>query len=133
MLTTVELLQMMLTTQEDKMRSKKVMLLTAGFLLSFLGCIILGYLWIDRSLSLTYTMDSLDTTLNASKRLESLLTNDWKGLEQKDVVRKLKSESKRYPEDNLVIKKYDEDKNTIWFDDIPFYFENNKLKKIGSD
>lgn len=130
----VELLQMVLTTQDDKMESRKVMFfLAGGFLLSFLGCIFLGYLWIDRSISLSYLKDSFNSTLGVSKRLESLLTHDWQGLEQEDVIRKLESESKRYPESNLVLKKYDNEKDVIWFGDIPFYFENDKLKKIGSN
>lgn len=49
--------------------SKTVMLLTISLVTAVTGCLVLAYLWIDRSISLTYMQQSYETERSSVKSL----------------------------------------------------------------
>jgi hypothetical protein len=105
-----------------------VVLLSIGFAICFLGCIFFAHQWIDVSISLAYLDTSSQESLGV-KRALSLLENEWLGISEPELLKKLKAESDRQPDENIVIFK-DDESDTIVFDTIYFEFESGKLKRI---
>lgn len=101
--------------------------LIAALVASLIGCALFAYLWIDRSISLSYLNQSIDASNVALRRLEDLLGNEWSGMLEKSVLEKLQAEAVRHPNEKIVIKK---ENDVIWFDEIRFSFEQGRLKKI---
>lgn len=105
------------------------MTLTTGALIAALaGCTVFAYLWIDRSVTLSYVKQSADASDASIHRLERLLGIAWNGMSESAVLEKLQAEAARYPNEAIVVKKEDE---VIWFDEIRFNFEQGRLKSIG--
>lgn len=114
------------------MKTVQRMKIILGFVLflSLVGCVALAYLWIDRSISLSYANQSLETSINSTNRLEALLNSEWQGMPQDKVLQKLELEVKRHEVDKIIISK-DIENSVIWFDEIPFYFKAGRLVQIG--
>lgn len=110
------------------MKARNVtILLSFGLLISSIGCVVLAYLWIDRSVTLAYVNQSIETNNNTMKRLEILLENEWVGMSEDKVLKKLKHVSEQYPAYKIIINK---DDGVIWFDEVRFKFESGQLKSI---
>ena len=88
---------------------------------------VLAYLWIDRSISLNYAKQSLDMEINVNNGLESLLQEEWRGLPEAEVMQKLKKTAAMEKRE-VIIKK---EGAIVWYDDIPFTFEKDRLAKVG--
>ncbi len=90
-------------------------------------CVFVTYLWIDRSVTLTYVNASLDSEVRSRGIITGIVENEWRGKSQSEIYRKLNMEVKKYPEKSIILKKTEKG---IDFDSIHFQFENGKLKKI---
>ncbi len=106
-----------------------ISLLAIAFLISFLGCIIFSYLWIDRSISLAYLSASHDSTVMAYNKISSLLENEWRGISEQELRILLEAEINRQRDLNIIIDTNSEE-GAVWFDEIKFEFELGKLKRI---
>ena len=105
----------------------KTRLLFAALLVALLGCAVFAYLWIDRSVTLGYALQSVDSGSGAIRNLRRLLESSWGGLPESDVRAMLEAAAARYP-DEIVLK---EDGGVIWFDNTRFIFEEGKLKSVS--
>lgn len=108
--------------------TRLTILLGFGFLVSLTGCAVLAYLLIDRSITLSYVTQSVDTCNTSMRHMKILLESEWSGMSEDKIFQKLKLVAARHPADQIVIKK---EEGVIWFDEIRFNFESNRLKKIG--
>lgn len=108
----------------------KTKVMAAALVVSLLGCAVLAYLWIDRSVSLSYARQSADADSASIRRLERLLGMSWNGMAEKAVIEKLQAEAARHPAENIVVKK---EGDVIWFDETRFNFEQGKLKSVGGN
>lgn len=105
------------------------MTLTTGALIAALaGCAALAYLWIDRSVTLSYVRQSADASDASIHRLERLLGAEWSGMSESAVLEKLQAEAARHPNEAIAVKKED---GVIWFDEIRFNFDRGRLKSVG--
>ncbi|RZJ60489.1 MAG: hypothetical protein EON49_08285 [Acidovorax sp.] len=105
------------------------MTLTTGALIAALaGCTAFAYLWIDRSVTLSYVKQSADASHTSIHSLERLLGAAWSDMSESAVLEKLQAEAARYPNEGIVVKKED---GAIWFDEIRFNFEQGQLKNVG--
>jgi hypothetical protein len=107
----------------------KIKVMAAALMVSLLGCAVLAYLWIDRSISLSYARQSADTDSASKRRLERLLCVAWSGMSENAVLEKLEAEAARHPAENIVVKK---EGDVIWFDETKFNFEQGKLKSVDA-
>lgn len=102
---------------------------TTGALIAALaGCIAFAYLWIDRSVTLSYVKQSADASDASIHSLERLLGAAWRGMSESAVLEKLQAEAARHPNGGIVVKKED---GVIWFDEIRFNFEQGRLTSVG--
>ena len=70
------------------------MTLTTGALIAALaGCSAFAYLWIDRSVTLSYVKQSADASDASIHRLETLLGAAWSGMSESAVLEKLQAEA----------------------------------------
>ena len=107
---------------------KKIIHVLVAFLtLAILGCAVLAYLWIDRSISLSYAILSLDTSESSTRHLEYLLEDAWRGMPEAQVLHKLRNVAARMPGEQVVIKK---EEGVIWFDEVRFNIVHGKLNSI---
>ena len=107
----------------------KVKLLVALLISSWVVSAVLIYFLIDRSITLSYIEQSADVGSTCTRELEGLLGSEWKGMPESMVFEKLQAEATRHPDKHIVVKK--EEGATIWFDQIPFNFEQGRLRSIG--
>ncbi|WP_174933007.1 Imm58 family immunity protein [Burkholderia lata] len=91
-------------------------------------CATFAYMWVDRSISLSYANQSLSSSNAALNSIENLLGDSWKGMEKDTLVKRLQAEAAARPADSILVK---EEKNVIWFGDVRFNIENGFLKNIG--
>jgi len=94
----------------------------------FLGCLFFAYLWVDRSITLSYVSQSVASAEVSRKRLEGLLEMTWKGLPEEVVLEKLKAEAARHPMEHIVVKR---EGNIIFFDWTQFKFDMGRLVSVG--
>lgn len=104
------------------------MLLTASLVVAVLGCLLLAYLWIDRSISLSYMQQSYETERNSAETLQKLIASEWKGMPEAQVQKKLEQAAAQMPERAVVVKKEDD---SIWFDQVAFNIKQGKLESVG--
>jgi Immunity protein 58 len=105
----------------------KVMVVITFILTSV--CLVLGYLWIDRSITLAYSKQSAKSASDALRRVELVLAREWKGLPEAEVLKRLQA---TYPQGvgaEVVVK---QEGSVIWLDDVSFHIEDGRLKSIGS-
>lgn len=107
---------------------KGTYILFALFITSLVACAVLAYLWIDRSISLSYLDQSYASANRSVNRLESLLEEDWHGLPESQVLQRLQKTAARMPAPQPIVKKEDA---VIWFDEVRFNIEQGKLVSIG--
>ncbi|WP_175691782.1 Imm58 family immunity protein [Burkholderia anthina] len=92
-------------------------------------CLVLIYLWIDRSISLAYSIQGADAASDATRELERVLEREWRELPEAEVLRRLQATFPAGPRGKVIIKK---DGDVIWLNEIPFHIEKGRLKSIGN-
>ncbi len=95
---------------------------------ALLGCAVLAYLWVDRSISLSYARQSAETSDNSIRHLERLLEEEWRGMPEAKVLQKLQNAAARVPAEKVVIKN---EEGIIWFDEVRFNLVHGQLNSIG--
>lgn len=108
--------------------SKTTMLLTISLVTAVAGCLVLAYLWIDRSISLSYMQQSYETERSSVEILQKLVASEWKDMPESQVQKKLEQVAAQMPRRNVVVKKEDE---SIWFDQVAFNIKQGKLDSVG--
>ena len=108
--------------------SKTMRLLTVALVTAMTGCLVLAYLWIDRSISLTYMQQSYETERSSVESLQKLIAFEWKGMTEAQLQKKLEQAVMQMPGRAIVVKKEDE---SIWFDQVAFNIKQGKLDSIG--
>jgi Immunity protein 58 len=108
--------------------SKTTMLLTASLVVAVLGCLLLAYRLIDRSISLSYLEQYYETQRLSSETLQKLIASEWKGMPEAQVQKKLEQAAAQMPERTVVVKKEDD---SIWFDQVAFNIKEGKLESVG--
>ncbi|MCO8592614.1 Imm58 family immunity protein [Burkholderia multivorans] len=91
-------------------------------------CLILAYFWVDRSISLDYSRQSEDAANIALRGVEHVLEQEWRGLPEAEVLRRLQAAFPSSPTARPIVEK---DGDVVWLDEIPFYIEKGSLKSIG--
>lgn len=92
-------------------------------------CVVLTYLWIDRSISLAYSKQSADAASNAMRDLEHILEREWRDLPETEVLKRLQTIFTAGAREQVIVKK---DGDVIWLNEIPFHIKNGRLKSIGN-
>ncbi|MBB6580183.1 Imm58 family immunity protein [Ralstonia solanacearum] len=90
--------------------------------------ILFAYLWIDRSISLSYARQGEDTAIETVGGLELILEREWLGLRESEVLLKLNAAAEKEVRRKIVVKK---EGDAIWFDEVRFNFDQGRLKSIG--
>ena len=114
--------------------SRPVTFLLIGLIMAVMGCVVLTFLWIDRSISYTYLSASLDATTENARLVNSLLESEWSGITEQELLEKLeklKAEVERRKEHESVVIDVNSEQGVIWFNEVRFEFESGRLKKIG--
>lgn len=106
------------------------MLLTISLVTSLLGCVVLAYLWIDRSISLSYMQISYETERTSVESLQKIIASEWKDMPESQVAKKLGQVAAQMPQREVVVKKEEE---SIWFDQIAFNIKQGKLDSVGRE
>lgn len=107
----------------------RMTLLVGALVASLLACGIFAYLWIDRSVTLTYAEAGSRSTEQARDLAFALLAHEWSGLSENEVLKRLNAETARRPQDRILVKHEPLD-HVIWFDSIRFEFQTDRLAKI---
>lgn len=108
--------------------TKGTYILSACLVVSLIACAVFIYLWIDRSISLSYLDQSYTATNRSMNRLERLLEADWRGLPEEQVLQRLQKATTSLPVPQPIVKKED---GMIWFDEVRFNFTQGRLASIG--
>ncbi|MDB0527631.1 Imm58 family immunity protein [Ralstonia solanacearum] len=107
----------------------KAMKAVAAILVFAMGAVVvLAYLWIDRSISLSYARQSERTANQSVRGLELILEREWRGLPEPEVLQKLNAVAALGAGAKIVVKK---EGNVIWFDEVRFNLDEGRLKSIG--
>jgi hypothetical protein len=106
-----------------------IMLLVAAVVVLSIGCVGFAYLWIDRSITLSYVEASQQTTAAELRHLAQLLTREWAGLSRSTIEEKLTAEAARRASEGIIVKS-DPNGNVLWFDNLRFIFEESRLQRI---
>ena len=104
-------------------------LLAIALAASLLGCAALAYLWIDRSITLSYVTQSADASDASVRELQYLLEDEWRGMPMEAILQKLKGAAARRPAEKIIVKR---EGDVIWFNDIRIDFEQGQLKSFGN-
>ncbi len=104
------------------------MCLVVVCIISFSGCVLFAYLWLDRSISLAYSDVSYEKYLGF-ERLSFIVEYEWYGISEQKLLEKLKAVSARHPDERIVIFK-DNESDVIVFDTIEFELNNGRLVRI---
>lgn len=128
MQTTAEPSQEMHSMLEETRRTMKSIISYSLIFILLALCATFAYMWVDRSISLSYANQSLSSSNAALNSIENLLGDSWKGMEKDTLVKRLQAEAAARPADSILVK---EEKNVIWFGDVRFNIENGFLKNIG--
>jgi len=113
------------------MTIKKFIILIA-FIFLLIACSWFAYLWIDRSITLSYTNQEFESCIKSENALASLLEQEWRGKKKSEVIKILQNEvDKDLNKKSFLIIKNDGEE--IWLNQIRFNFENDRLKNINSE
>ena len=85
------------------MKKTTVILSILSVLLSIL-CFFFFYMWIDRSITLTYTELSYDEAVDSNEKLARIVLKEWKGKSASAVERKLKMIAEDINDNTTLIK-----------------------------
>ncbi|MCC7068142.1 MAG: immunity protein 58 [Burkholderiales bacterium] len=105
-----------------------VALLTMGLFISLCGCAVFAYLWVDRSIALSYANASLRASEDINTSLVMLIQSEWRNLTKKEILEKLEFIRKNYSKEDVFIK--EEQDGSVWFGGVSFHFESGRLKSI---
>ena len=108
---------------------RSTLVLSIVLTISLLACAVLAYLWLDRSISLSYMKQSYETERSSVESLQKLLALEWKDLPEGQLREKLESAVAKMPDRGVVVKK---EESVIWFDQVAFNIKNGKLDSVGS-
>lgn len=95
----------------------------------FAACLALGYLWIDRSITLSYVEASIRNTGEARDQATMLLAHEWKELRTDDVYARLQK-IKEQTKDAETLLKRESTEGVIYFGNLRFKFENDRLAEV---
>ena len=109
--------------------SRSTLVLSIALTISLLACAVLAYLWLDRSISLSYMRQSYETERTSVESLQKLIALEWKDLPEGPLQKKLQSAAAKMPDRSVVVKK---EGSAIWFDQVAFNIKNGKLDSVGS-
>lgn len=98
------------------------------FTITLLSNTVFAYLWIDRSISLSYMEASFITSNNENQHLLIILNDELKDKSTQEIIKKLETIITKYPNRNLFMKNEDDH---VWFGDIKFEFKEGRLKEIS--
>ncbi len=104
---------------------KSTIFLSIAFVISFLGCIYFAVLWIDTSITLTYS-DSSYQQNRALQQIHFLLEKEWVGISEQVLFEKIKIAFKKHPE-VIVFKK----EGVIHVGVLSFELQMGKLESIS--
>lgn len=90
--------------------------------------LVLFYLWIDRSITLSYVESSFLTERRSVELLQKLIEVEFKGIPGDDLAKKFEILKKEIGFSDLLIKK---EGDVIWVDQIPFELRDDKLENVG--
>lgn len=108
--------------------SRAMKAMTLAVVVLTVACLVLAYLWIDRSVSLAYSRQSAESTSSALHGLERVLEHEWRDLPEAEVLKRLQAAFPQEAAATSIVKK---EGAVIWLDNVPFNFENGRLKSIG--
>lgn len=101
----------------------------AGLSISLASCVVLTYLWIDKSISLSYLQQSYEAERQSVEILERLVASEWRGMTEDAVLKKLEEAASKTGRSPVVVKR---EGDVIWFDQIRFNIERGKLSSVGA-
>lgn len=104
------------------------MLLSATLILLLVASGLVAYLWIDRSISKSYSDVSYELEYS-SGQLAGLLEHEWDGLAKADVVRRLEAFVSESDDDSAVFFE-DEENGTVHLGFIVFEFQEDRLVAV---
>jgi hypothetical protein len=104
-------------------------LMAVCLVLSLIGCAAFAYLWIDRSLSLSYLDAGQRTTEQGYAQLADLVWQEWVGLPESEVLKRLQAAAARHPPGSVVVK-HDLSDGVIWFGSTRFEFQSGTLQSV---
>jgi len=116
-------------TRSNQENPRLVAVLALALAASIVGCGVLAYLWIDRSISLGYAVSGARSSEQARDLLSTLLEREWQGLAEDEVLTRLTAEAARRPQDQILVKA-EPSEHLIWFNNTRFEFQSGKLAKI---
>lgn len=93
------------------------------------SCVLLAYLWIDRSISLAYLQASHEATAESRAQLAKIIDQEWRDLSEDDVLQRLQSNASKNPELSALVKR-ESTENLIWFGRTRFEFKDGRLIKV---
>jgi hypothetical protein len=91
------------------------------------GCLFFAYLWIDRSITLSYVDQPLSLAIQDERLLRSLLKMVSYGFSKEQIIVILKEEYNSRPNDKIVMQIGDD---SIYYDGFEFIFKDDKLVDI---
>jgi putative signal peptide protein len=91
-------------------------------------CFFFAYMWIDRSITLTYMELSFEEKVSSNERFARIILKEWKGKSTFDIEKRIQTIAKDISNNENLIKWEDD---SLWFNNIQFIFEKDKL--IGID
>lgn len=109
--------------------ARSTIVLSIALTISLLACAVLAYLWLDRSISLSYMRQSYETERSSVESLQKLIALEWMDLPEDQLREKLEKSAAKMPEQSVVVKK---EGSAIWFDQVAFHIKNGKLDSVGS-
>jgi hypothetical protein len=104
-------------------------LMAGGLALSLIGCAVFAYLWVDRSLSLSYMDSSQRSSAQGYAQLADLVGQEWAGLPESEVLKRLQAAAARHPQESIVVK-HDPSEGVIWFGSTRFEFQSGRLQSV---
>lgn len=124
----------MMRSAPDVADASKAMLTNPRLLWTLIFALVLGsltmaYLWIDRSLSLSYANASIQATAEAHTQAILLIAHEWKGQTAGEVFAKLQ-QIKEQTKDADTLLKREALEGVIWFGHLRFKFNNDRLSEI---
>ncbi len=95
----------------------------------FATCLALGYLWIDRSITLSYVHAGIRSTGEARDEATMLLAHEWKDMRADDVFVKLRKIKEQTKDVDTLLKR-EPTEGVIYFGQLRFNFENDRLVEV---
>lgn len=105
--------------------------LIVSLVASMLSSLVLGYLWIDRSVSLAYSADSLAALSASRSNLVHILKTDWHGLAMREIEQKLNTSARLSPAfPKLSPVEMEDGRSVLRAGDLKFEFVEGRLRDV---